>query len=91
MRSTGTFNNYLPIENAIIDIYVKDTSASDGITTIENIKRYIHRMHSTTTSNSYIFSMLAVGDIETVERDVEYTKIFKFTVEVMHRPLSLIS
>lgn len=91
IRSSGAFNNYLPIENVMVDIYVKDTSASDGITTIENIKRFMHRMHNTTTTNAYIFSMLAMGDVETVERDVEYAKIFKISMEISHRALSLIS
>lgn len=90
-RSTGSLNNYVPIENVILDIYVKDTSSSAGVLKIEQIKRYMHRMVSTTTANSYIYSILAVGDVETIERDTEYAKVYKISVEVMYRSLGLIS
>jgi Bacteriophage minor capsid protein len=91
IRSAGQMNNYLPVENTILDIYVKDSKSIEGVEKIENIKRYIHRMHNTTTSDTYIYSMLVLGDIESVERDAEYAKIYKVTVSVQHRPLSLIS
>lgn len=90
-RSGGSLANYVPIENPLVDIYAKNTSAEDAMTAIENIKRYIHRMHNTSTANSYIYSFLVISDIETVMRDLEYAKIFKITVQIMHRDTSVIS
>jgi hypothetical protein len=91
IRTAGTLDNYLPVERTVMNIYVKDTSSLDAVHKIESIKHYVHRMHNTTTPGSYIFSMLALGDIETVERDVEYTKIYKLTIEITHRYLGIIS
>lgn len=91
MRSSGTFNNYLPIENAIVDIFVKNQSSSQAVTKIENIKRFIHRMHNTITQNSYIYSILAISDVETIERTDDYQKVYKISLEVTHRSLGLIS
>lgn len=87
----GNLNYYLPIEDAVLDIYVKDTSASSAVTTLNAIKRYIHRMHNTSTSGSYIYSILALGNVEVVERDLEYAKLFKQTFTVKYRDTSLIS
>lgn len=91
MRATGTMQNYLPIENALVDIYVKNTSSEQSVTKIENIKRYLHRMHNTITQNAYIYSILGVGDVEVIERTDDYQKVYKITVEVTHRSLGLIS
>lgn len=90
-RSSGSMANYVPVENPVVDIYVKDTSAADAMTLIENIKRFIHRMHNTSTANSYIYSMLVLSDVETVMRDLEYAKIFKISVQIMHRDTGVIS
>lgn len=90
-RLGGMPNKYVPIEETVLDIYVKDTSASDAITKLENIKRYIHRMHSTETSSAYFYTFLVIGDVEDVQRDMEYAKVFKITVQVMHRAKNLIS
>lgn len=91
MRTGGQLNNYLPIEETVVDIYCKDTSASDCVTTLESIKRYIHRMHTTLTANAYVYSVLVIGDVEDVARDTEYAKIMKISVSVTHRSLGLIS
>ena len=91
MNAGGSPNNYVPIENSFVDIYVKNTSASTGIETINNIKRAIHRMHTTEVNDAYIYTFLVVGDVEDVERDLEYAKIFKITVQVIHRDTDIIS
>jgi len=88
-RLGGTFNNYVPIEETTLNIYVKATK--DAITTIENIKRFIHRMHTTDTANAHIYSMLVIGDVEDMDVDLEYAKEYKITVVVTHRATSLIS
>ncbi len=87
----GSMSYYLPLEEAVLDIYVKDTSASDAITTLANIKKRVHRMHNTSTANSYIYSILALGNVETVDRDSEYAKLFKITFVVKFRDTALIS
>lgn len=90
-RLGGLPNKYVPIEETVLDIYVKDTSASDAITKLESIKRYIHRMHTTETASAYFYTFLVIGDVEDVQRDMEYTKVFKITLQVVHRDKSLIS
>jgi hypothetical protein len=87
----GSMNKYLPIEEAALDIYVKDSSATDAVTTLSSINKRIHRMHNTITANSYIYSILAIGNIESLDRDLEYTKLFKITYSVKFRYTSLIS
>lgn len=91
IRSGGSFNNYLPVETTYINVYSKYSSAETAITNLEELKRYYHRMHSAGTENAVIYSMLVVGDIDDVSRDDEGYKIFKFTLEVMHRSTDLIS
>ena len=87
----GSMSGYLPIEDAVLDIYVKSTSAADAVATLSGIKNHIHRMHNTITSNSYIYSILALGNVETVDRDIEYAKLFKITFQVKFRDTALIS
>lgn len=91
LRATGSLNYYVPIEQTLIDIYVKDQSSRDAVLLIEQIKRYLNRMHNTTTQNAYIYSILGVGDVELIERTDDYQKVYKITMEVTHRYLSLIS
>jgi hypothetical protein len=91
LRTGGTLNNYLPVEETVLDIYYVHTSAQTAVGALENIKRYIHRMHTTYTSDAFIFTMLALGDVEDVARDVEYKKIFKLTIQVVHRDTGVIS
>lgn len=91
MRSGGSMNNYVPIEESVVDIYVKNTSSADAVDTLESIKRYIHRMHSTTVGNDYVYTFLILGDIEDVQRDLELAKIYKITLQVVHRDTAVIS
>lgn len=91
IRTGGTLEYHLPIEETVLDIYCKNTSSEDCITTLENIKRFIHRMHTTVKGDAYIYSMLVIGDVEDVQRDLEYAKIYKITVLVRHRNTSIIS
>lgn len=91
VRSGGIPNNYVPIEETVLDIYVKDTKSSRAITTLEDIKRFIHRMHTTIINDAYVYSFLVIGDIEDVQRDQEYAKIYKITLQVIHRDTGLIS
>ena len=62
-----------------------------AIEALENIKRYIHRMHSTEMNTSSVYTMLVIGDVEEVSRDLEYNKIYKLTVQLVYRDTSLIS
>lgn len=90
-RIGGTLNNYVPIEESAVNVYIKDTSAQTCVTTLENLKRFIHRMHSTTTTNASIYTFLVIGDVEDVARDLEYYKIYKLTLQVVYRKTSIIS
>jgi len=87
----GSLNNYVPIVETVLDIYVKDIKAETGIAKLNNIKNFIHRMHNTTIDDSYIYTFLVIGDIEDIQRDVEYAKIYKITLQVVHRDTTLIS
>ena len=91
VRAGGQMNNYVPIEESVVDIYVKNTTSQQAIQTLEQIKRYIHRMHSTTIGNDYIYTFLVLGDIEDVQRDLELAKIYKITLQVVHRDEAVIS
>lgn len=91
MRSGGLPHRYTPIVETVVDIYVKNTSASEAISTLENIKAFIHRMHNTTMTGTFAYSILALGDVEDVQRDPEYSKIFKITVQLINRDTSIIS
>lgn len=87
----GIPNMYVPITENVVDIYAKNTSASSAVATLSNIRNHIHRMHTTETDNSFIYTMLVIGDIEAVQRDLEYAKIYKITVSLINRDTSLIS
>jgi len=90
-RIGGTLNNYVPMEETVLNIYSKNTKASSAVTLLENIKRFIHRMHNTTQNASYIYTFLVVGDIEDMARDSQYEKIYKLTLQVVHRDTAIIS
>lgn len=90
-RLGGALNNYVPMEETVLNIYAKNTKAVTAITLLENIKRFIHRMHNTTQNASYIYTFLVIGDIEDVARDIEYEKIYKLTLQVVHRDTAIIS
>lgn len=91
MRTGGQLNNYVPIEESVVDIYCKDIHASACIDKLERIKRHIHRMHTTEVNDSFVYTFLVIGDIEDVQRDLEYAKIFKITLQVVYRNTTLIS
>lgn len=90
-RIGGSLNYYVPMEESVVNIYVKDTSASSAIDKIEDIKRYIHRMYSVDSATSYIYTILVLGDVEDVARDLEYSKVYKLTVQVVYRDKAIIS
>lgn len=91
IRAGGSLNNYNSIANTVVDVYIKNTQASTCITTLEGIKAYIHRMYDTNIDNTHIYSILVIGDITDVQRDAEYNKVFKITVQVIHRDTGIIS
>ena len=91
VQGGGSPHLYTPIEEAVLDIYVKNTKAATGIELIQDIKRFIHRMHTTTVNDAFIYTMIVIGDVEEVVRDLEYAKIYKITVLVTHRDTDLIS
>jgi hypothetical protein len=90
-RIGGNLNYYLPIEESVVNIYVKNTKASIAIDKIEDIKRYIHRMYSVDSATSYIYTLLVLSDVEDLSRDIEYEKVYKITVQVVFRDKTLIS
>lgn len=87
----GQMGKYVPINETVIQIYVKNTSGSECIDTLNQIKNFIHRMHSTGTSLAEFYSILVIGDVEDVARDLEYAKVYKITVQLINRDKSLIS
>lgn len=91
MNAGGQLGKYVPVNETVLDIYCKNTKASTCVTTLNNIKNYIHRMHNTTTTNAYIYSILVIGDVQDVARDLEYAKMYKITVSVLNRAISVIS
>lgn len=87
----GSLNNYVPIEESVVDIYCKNMSSETCVEKLNNIKRAIHRMHTTEINDTYIYTFLVIGDITVVSRDPEYAKIYKLTVQVVHRDTGVIS
>lgn len=85
VRNGGLLHNYIPIEETVVDVYIKDTSSLTSVQTIESIKRFVHRMHNTLTGNTYIYSMLVLGDVEDLDRDLEYANVYKISVQLKHR------
>lgn len=90
-RIGGVLNNYVPMEQTTLDLYAYFESAETAITTLENIKRHIHRMHTVDRTGAFIYTILLLGDIEDVSRDMEYRKIVKVTLQIHHRDTALIS
>jgi hypothetical protein len=91
LNGGGQLGKYVPVNETVLDIYCKNTKASTCITTLNNVKNYIHRMHNTTTANAYIYSILVIGDTQDVARDLEYAKVYKITVSILNRDTSVIS
>lgn len=87
----GQIGYYVPINETVLSVYCKDTDASACISQLNQIKNFVHRMHSTGTSLAKFYSILVIGDVEDVARDLEYAKVYKITVQLINRDLSLIS
>jgi len=90
-RIGGLQNNYVPMQEAVVNIYAKNTSAADAVTLLENIKNHIHRMHTTESGDNFIYTMLVLGNVEDVSRDLEYAKIVKLTVQLVYKNNGIIS
>lgn len=91
VRSGGQLNNYVPIEETVVDIYVKNIKSELCVEKLEQIKRNIHRQHTQTINDTFVFTFLVIGDVQDVQRDVEYEKIYKITLQIVHRDTNLIS
>ena len=87
----GQLSNYTPIEESVVDIFVKDIKSELAIQKLEQIKYHIHRMHDVSIDHTYMFTLLVIGDVIDSQRDMEYAKAYKITLQVMHRNTNLIS
>ena len=87
----GQPHKYVPIDETVCDIYSKNTNAEEAEDKLVAIKNFIHRMHSTDMEGHFAYSILAIGDIEDVQRDQEYSKVYKLTIQLINRNTSLIS
>ena len=87
----GQQNNYVPISESVVDIYCKNTSASVCKGTLVNIKNAIHRMYSVDIHDLHVYTFLVLGDIEAIQRDLEYAKLYKLSVQVINRDTAIIS
>ena len=90
-RIGGSMDMYLPIEQTVVNVYVQNIKSSTAISTIETIKRTYHRHLETGTDNSFIYTILALGDVEDLGRDLDYGKIYKITFQITHRARGIIS
>ncbi len=90
-RIGGLQNNYTPMQEAVVNIYAKNTSAADAVALLENIKNHIHRMHTTESGDNFIYTMLVLGNVEDVSRDLEYAKIVKLSVQLVYKNNGIIS
>jgi hypothetical protein len=91
VRSGGQPNRYVPIEETVVDIYCKDIKSEVCVQKLESIKRDIHRQHTLTINTSFVYTFLIIGDIIDVQRDPEYEKVYKITLQAVHRDTTLIS
>jgi len=86
----GSLNNYLPIEESIVNVYFISTQDTT-VTLAEAFKRSVHRLHNTEPDTDvYIYSILA-GDVEDMGRDAESQQTYKVTLTVTHRATGVIS
>lgn len=90
-RIGGELNNYLPIESTVVNVYVQNVSSQTAIGTIETIKRTYHRKLESGTDNSLIYTILVMGDVEDMGREIDFGKVYKLTLEITHRLRTLIS
>lgn len=90
-RIGGQLNNYVPIEESAVNVYAINTSSSSAITSLESIKRFIHRMHSTNTANTKVYTFLVIGDIEDLSRDENSEKVYKLTIQAVYKDAGIIS
>lgn len=91
VRNGGEMNGYIPMEKTMFTAYVNYNSSETAIQKIETIKRTLHRTLETGDDNSQIYSILAMGDIEDLGREIDYGKTYGQTFTVLHRAKALIS
>lgn len=91
VRLAGSLNNYLPMEETVVDVYTQNISSQTAIQTMESLKRTFHRHLETQVGNHKIYTILALSDVEDLGRDADYGKMYKVTFQINHRPLALIS
>ena len=91
VRLGGTMNNYLPIEETLVDVYIQNINAQTAVQTAETIKRTFHRHLETGSDEQFIYTILALSNIDDLGRDQEYGKMYKITFEIEHRATAIIS
>lgn len=91
VRTGGTMNNYIPIEETIFTVYVNYASSQTAIQKLESIKRDLHRTLESGDDNSQIYAILAMGDIEDLGREIDFGKVYLQTFTIKHRAKALIS
>jgi len=87
----GTLNKYVPIEETILDIYAKNISSETALSTLRGLIKHLHRHHDITTSTNFVYTVLVIGNIQPVQIDQEYAKVYKITLQVLHRDTGVIS
>jgi hypothetical protein len=87
----GQPNKYCPIEETVLDIYCKNIKSELCISKLRSIIDNIHRQHTQTINDSFIYTILVIGGLQVVDEDDEHSKIYKITVQLLDRDTILIS
>ena len=81
-------------EDGTIDVTTETNESlprQQTVNQLNKLKREIHRTTNITINNVYIFSLLAISDIDNISRDTEYSKVYKLSLMVICRDTALIS
>lgn len=87
----GMVHRYTGVKMMPIDIYAHNKVTETGNDKLEAALLALHRREGVTTSDYYIYSIVAMGNIMDLGRDYKGRKVQKQTFDIFYRNLDWIS
>lgn len=84
-------HQYVDTEYTVIDFWYRSPKTDRGHAKLEEIYELFHRQYNLTLGNWYIYFSRALGSIQDVDRDREFGKLLRLSVQFICRNLTHVS
>lgn len=87
----GEVHKYTGVQSHGLDIYSYSRSTANAFDRLESIKLHLHRREGVEGSDTYMYSILAMGANMTLGKDYAGRAVYKQTFDVLFRDADWIS